>query len=220
MIVARNAQELDRALASLRAKGIRAESAVADVTAPDQVRAAVDRAVEIFGRIDILMNNAGVSAGAPAEELALDKWRLVIDTNLTGAFLAAQAVARHMIARGGGCIVNTVSMNALQGGLAMLETNNAAYVASKTGLIGLTRELAAKWARYGIRVNAIAPGYFHTRLTERIWERAEKLGTERIPLGRPGHEGELKGAAVFLASDASSYMTGQTLVIDGGTVLV
>lgn len=191
-----------------------------DVSRADDIQNSVEETISRYGRIDILINNAGVSWGAPAEEMTLEKWQMVIDTNLTGAFLASQAVARHMISRGGGgSIVNIASINGIQGGLPMLDTNNAGYVASKAGLIGLTRELAAKWGKHGIRVNNIAPGYFHSRMTERIWERAEKLG-ERIPLGRPGEEGELKGAVVFLASDASSYMTGQTIVVDGGTVLV
>ncbi len=214
MILARRAEWLDQAMAQLKCPGM-----LCDVSKQDEVQAAVDKTLAEFGRIDILINNAGVSWGSPAEEMPLDKWQMVIDTNLTGCFLFAQSVARHMIARGGGgSIVNTASINGIQGGLPMLETNNAGYVASKAGLIGLTRELASKWGRHGIRVNNIAPGYFRSKMTERIWERAEKLA-DRIPLRRPGNEGELKGAAVFLASDASSYMTGQTIVVDGGTVL-
>jgi len=220
MILARREQWLDPALAQLAGRGFKVEGILCDVAQAAEVQNAVDRTIASFGRVDILLNNAGVSWGAPAEEMTLEKWRMVIDVNLTGAFLFAQATARHMIARGGGgSIVNIASINGIQGGLPMLETNNAGYVASKAGLIGLTRELAAKWGRHGIRVNAIAPGYFQTKMTERIWERAEKLG-ERIPLGRPGQAGELNGAAIFLASDASSYMTGQTIVVDGGTVLV
>ena len=220
MILARREQWLDPAVAQLRAAGFRVEGTLCDVSKPDEVRGAVEKTLDRFGRIDILLNNAGVSWGAPAEDMTLEKWQMVIDINLTGAFLFAQAVARHMIARtGGGSIVNVASINGIQGGLPMLETNNAGYVASKAGLIGLTRELAAKWGRHGIRVNSIAPGYFPSRMTEKIWDRAQKM-SDRIPLGRPGREGELKGAAVFLASEASSYMTGQTIVIDGGTVLV
>ena len=220
MILARRDQWLAPALEQLKAAGHTVEGMICDVSQPAEVQDAVDRTLAAFGKIDILMNNAGVSWGAPAEEMTLEKWQMVIDINLTGAFLFAQAVARHMIARGaGGSIVNIASINGIQGGLPMLETNNAGYVASKAALIGLTRELAAKWGRHGIRVNNIAPGYFPSRMTEKIWDRAERLA-ERIPLRRPGQEGELKGAAVFLASEASSYMTGQTIVVDGGTVLV
>src|SRR6266550_5336631 len=125
------------------------------------------------GRIYIQIYTAGISSGAPAETMALDKWRMVIDVNLTGAFLFCQAVGREMIRGGGGRIVNISSINALTGGLIMQDVPNASYVASKGGLTALTRELAAKWARHGIRVNAIAPGYFPSRLTERIWERVQ-----------------------------------------------
>jgi NAD(P)-dependent dehydrogenase (short-subunit alcohol dehydrogenase family) len=220
MILARRDQWLTPALEDFRARGFSIEGMLCDVSQPEQVQNAVEKTLTAFQKIDILVNNAGVSWGAPAEDMTLEKWKMVIDINLTGAFLFAQAVARHMIERkAGGSIVNIASINAIQGGLPMLETNNAGYVASKGGLIALTRELAAKWGRHGIRVNGIAPGYFPTKMTERIWSRAEAL-SDRIPLGRPGAEGELKGATVFLASDASSYMTGQTIVIDGGTVLV
>ena len=187
---------------------------------PEQVATAVSRTLKVYGKIDILVNNAGVSWGAPAETMPLDKWRTVIDTNLTGAFLFCQAVGRHMIERRAGSIVNITSINALTGGLLMPDVPNASYVASKGGLTALTRELAAKWARYGIRVNAIAPGYFPSRLTERIWERVEERTKAQVPMARPGRDGEIKGAALFLASAASSYVTGQTIVVDGGTTLV
>lgn len=219
MILARREEWLKPTLDDFQQRGFNARGILSDAAQSGEVQSAVDQTIAAFGGIDILVNNAGVSWGAPAETMTLEKWQMVIDINLTGAFLFAQTVARHMIERGkGGSIVQIASINALQGGLPMLETNNAGYVASKGGLIALTRELAAKWGRYGIRVNNIAPGYFPSRMTERIWERAEALG-QRIPLGRPGAAGELKGAALFLASDASSYMTGQTITIDGGTVL-
>jgi NAD(P)-dependent dehydrogenase (short-subunit alcohol dehydrogenase family) len=150
--------------------------------------------------------------------MPLDKWRSVLDVNLTGAFLFAQAAGREMIARGGGSIVNVASIAGLQ---AMAEVVPAAgYVASKGGLLALTRELAAQWARHGIRVNAIAPGFFPSRMTEKVLDRAQAAIETRIPMGRVGRPGELKGAAVFLASDASSYITGQTIVVDGGATVV
>ena len=220
MLLARRAEWLEPALAGFRGRGFHCDGLLCDVSRPEDVEAAVAKTLAGFGKVDILVNNAGVSWGARAEEMTLEKWRMVLDINLTGAFLFAQAAARHMIQRGSGAILNVASINAIQGGLPMLETHNAGYVASKGGLIALTRELAAKWGRHGIRVNAIAPGYFPSRMTEKIWPRAEALGEQRIPLGRPGREGELKGAAVFLVSDAASYVTGQTVVVDGGTVLV
>ncbi|MEO7142741.1 MAG: glucose 1-dehydrogenase [Bryobacteraceae bacterium] len=220
MLLARRDEWLAPAIAGFRERGFRAEGMLCDVSQPADVQAAVEKTLGVFGKIDILLNNAGVSWGARAEEMTLEKWRMVLDINLTGAFLFAQAVGRHMMERGSGAILNVASINAIQGGLPMLDTHNAGYVASKGGLIALTRELAAKWGRHGIRVNAIAPGYFPSRMTEKIWPRAEALAAERIPLARLGREGELKGAAIFLVSDAASYLTGQTIVIDGGTVLV
>ena len=220
MLLARREQWLDPTLADFRQRGFRCEGLVCDVAVPEQVAAAVGRTIEIYGTIDVLVNNAGLSWGAPAETMALDKWRIVIDTNLTGAFLFCQAVGRHMIERGRGNIVNITSINALTGGLLMQDVPNASYVASKGGLTALTRELAAKWGRHGVRVNALAPGYFPSRLTERIWERVVERTKVQVPMARPGQDGELKGAALFLASGASSYVTGQTIVVDGGTTLV
>lgn len=220
MLLARREQWLDPAVADFRARGFRCEGMISDAAAPEQIAAAVSKTLEIYGRIDVLINNAGVSWGAAAETMPLDKWRTVLDTNLTGAFLFCQSVGRHMIERGGGRIVNITSINALTGGLMMPDVPNASYVASKGGLTALTRELAAKWARHGVRVNSIAPGYFPSRMTERIWERVEARAVTQVPMGRAGREGELKGAALFLASEASSYVTGQTIVVDGGTTLI
>ncbi|MBI4910824.1 MAG: SDR family oxidoreductase [Acidobacteria bacterium] len=219
MILARREQWLGPALEEMHAKGFRAEGEICDVSHPDQVSHAVARTVDIFGKIDILVNSAGVSWGAKAEEMPLDKWRMVMDINLTGSFLFCQEVGRHMIAQRFGRIINIASINGTYGGLLIKETHAAGYVASKAGLIGLTQELAARWAEYNIRVNAIAPGYFPTRMTEKIWDLASNKMAD-VPMGRGGEDGEMKGVAVFLASDASNYMTGQTLVVDGGATLV
>jgi gluconate 5-dehydrogenase len=220
MILARREPWLGAALAELKAMGFRCEGLVCDVAKPEEVQAAVSKTLETFGRIDILVNNAGVSWGAPAEDMPLEKWRMVLDTNLTGAFLFCQAAGREMIRQQYGRIINVASINAIQGGLPMQDISAAGYVASKGGLVALTRELAAKWARHGIRVNAIAPGYFPTRMTEKIWQQAGQLVRTSVPMGRGGMDGELKGVAVFLAADASNYITGQTIVVDGGTVLI
>lgn len=219
MLVARREQWLAPAVESLRARGFRVDSALCDVSEPDQVRAAVARAIETFGQLDILVNNAGVAWGQPAEDLPVEKWRMVLETNLTGAFLFSQAAARHMMARNFGRILNIASINGIYGGLIVPETHIASYAASKAGLIGLTRELAVQWARHGIRVNAIAPGYFQTRMTEKLWELAEAR-MKTTPMGRGGQPGEIKGVAVFLASAASDYINGQCLVVDGGATLV
>jgi gluconate 5-dehydrogenase len=185
-----------------------------DVSRPDEVQAVVDEAIRKFGRIDILINNAGVSWSEMPEDMPLEKWQHVIDVNLTGCFLFAQAAGREMLKRSSGSIVNVASIS------GMISSANgpfyAGYVASKAGLIGLTRELAASWGRRGIRVNAIAPGFFHSRLADPVIDIYERAIQENNFIPRIGKPGELKGVTVFLASDASSYITGQTIVVDGG----
>ncbi len=214
MLLARRDQWLAPAVEALRSRDFRCEGALCDVADASAVEHAVQRTMEIFGRIDILVNNAGVTWAAPAEEMPIEKWQSVLNTNLTGAFLFSQAVGRQMIHRRSGRIVNIASIAGLR---AMPEeVHSAGYVAAKGGLIALTRELAAKWARYGIRVNAIAPGFFPSRMTERVLERHGPHLESGIPMGRVGRAGELKGVAVFLASEASSYITGQTIAVDGG----
>ncbi|MEX2260546.1 MAG: SDR family oxidoreductase [Bryobacteraceae bacterium] len=217
MLLARRDQWLAPAVDCLRARGFRAEGALCDVSNPDEVQAAVRKTMEAFGRIDILINNAGVSWGAPAEEMPLDKWRMVLDINLTGAFLFSQAAGREMIRRRYGRIVNVASIAGLKGSMGL---NTSGYVASKGGLIALTRDLAANWAGYNIRVNAIAPGFFPSRMTEKVLPRMGSYFETHVPLGRPGKPGELKGVAVFLAAPASDYITGQTIVVDGGATAV
>ena len=158
MLLARRETWLAPAVERFRARGFHCEGALCDVADASAVAAAAGRTLELYGAIDILVNNAGVTWGAPAEEMPLEKWRAVLDVNLTGAFLFSQAVGREMIRRGQGRIINVASIAGLRG---MPEgVHSAGYVASKGGLIALTRELAAKWARHGIRVNAIAPGFF------------------------------------------------------------
>jgi gluconate 5-dehydrogenase len=214
MICARREAWLTPALAELRAAGYEVEGLVCDVTNPAQVQAVVDGTVAAFGQVDILVNNAGVSWADRPETMALEKWRLVIDTNLTGAFLFAQAAARDMLTRQDGRIINIASI----AGLFSLVNgpHYAAYSASKAGLLGLTRELAASWGRQGIRVNAIAPGFFHSRLADPVLPMVEGTIQTHSPIPRIGAAGELKGTALFLASDASSYITGQTITVDGG----
>ena len=182
------------------------------------MQAVVDKTVEVFGQVDILVNNAGVSWGARPEEMPLDKWQNVIDINLTGAFLFAQAAGREMLKREYGRIINVSSVSGLQSSAD--GPHYVGYAASKAGLFGLTRELAATWGRQGIRVNAIAPGFFHSRLADAVIEQAEPYIKARSPIPRVGDAGELKGVAVFLASDASNYITGQTIVVDGGRTIV
>jgi gluconate 5-dehydrogenase len=213
-LCARRQEWLTPAIAELRGRGFTASGALADVANPAHVQAVVDGAVAAYGQIDILVNNAGVTWGEEPEKMPLDKWQKVIDTNLTGAFLFAQAAGRKMIERQDGRIINIASVAGLSG--SVTGPHYAAYAASKAGLMGLTRELAASWGRKGIRVNAVAPGFFHSRLADPAIALVEPRIQALSPLGRVGAPGELKGVVVFLAADASSYMTGQTIVVDGG----
>ncbi len=214
MICARRDEWLTPALAELRARGYTVEGLPCDVSRPDDVQAVVDKTMQAYGRLDILINNAGITWAAPAAEMPIEKWRKVIDVNLTGAFLFSQAAGREMLKAGYGRIINVASIAGL---IASVHgPHYAAYAASKAGLMGLTRELAASWGRQGIRVNAIAPGYFHSRLADGAIEMVEPELKATSPLGRVGADGELKGVVVFLAADASNYVTGQVVVVDGG----
>jgi gluconate 5-dehydrogenase len=214
VLCARRQEWLNPTLAEMRAKGFTVEGAPCDVAVPEQVQVVVDLALSAFGQIDILVNNAGLSWGELPETMPLDKWHKVLDVNLTGAFLFSQAAGRHMLARRYGRIINIASVAGLQS--LVNGPHYAGYAASKAGLIGLTRELAATWGRQGIRVNAIAPGFFHSRLADAAIPLAERRIKEFSPIPRVGEPGELKGVALFLASDASNYITGQVLVVDGG----
>jgi gluconate 5-dehydrogenase len=214
VICARRREWLTPAVASLRHAGHEVEELACDVADPAGAQAVADRALDAFGRLDVLVNNAGISWGAAPEEMPLEKWRRVLDVNLTGAFLCSQTAGRVMLAQRRGSIINIASVSALQG--LVNGPHYVGYAASKAGLTGLTRELAASWGRHGIRVNAIAPGFFHSRLADPVLPQAEPLIEATNPIPRVGLPGELKGVCVFLASDASSYVTGQTIVVDGG----
>ena len=218
MLCARREQWLGPALESMRTQGYRAVGRVCDVSDPEQVERVVAATMEMYGRVDILINNAGVSWGANPEDMTLEQWRKVLDTNLTGAFLFAQAAGREMLKAKSGAIVNVASIAGLRS--AVHGPHYAGYTASKAGLMGLTRELAASWGPHGIRVNAIAPGFFHSRLANAVIDLVEPAIQGRNPIPRVGAAGELKGVAVFLASDASSYITGQTVIVDGGATIV
>lgn len=217
MLCARREQWLTPALDSFRARGWSVDGMTCDVAAAGQVQSVVDTAMERFGRIDILINNAGISWAAEPQEMPLDKWQKVLDTNLTGTFLFSQAAGRVMLAQQAGCIINVASIAGMIGSVST--SHWAGYAASKAGIVGLTRELAATWGRSGIRVNAIAPGYFHSRLADPAIVHAEPQIKATSPIGRVGDAGELKGVAVFLASDAAAYITGQTIVVDGGRTI-
>jgi len=214
-ITARREEWLREAEDALRAAGIDCLAAACDVGRVDAVRALVRDVLARFGRIDILVNNAGATWGAPAVEMALDRWQQVVETNLTGTFLVTQAVAPAMIKRRSGKIVNVASIAGLIG-TAPEVLDTIGYSAAKGGIVALTRDLAVKWARHNVHVNAIAPGFFRTRMTASLLEQNQARVEAEIPLGRIGRPGELKGVAVFLASAASDYVTGQILPVDGG----
>ena len=213
-VCARRDEWLTPTVEALRARGFTVQGLRCDVSNPSDVQAVVDQTLDRYGQIDILVNNAGVSWGERPESMSLEQWKRVIDVNLTGAFICSQAVGRVMLQRQYGRIVNVASIAGLQGNVH--GPHYAAYAASKAGLMGLTRDLATAWGPQGIRVNAIAPGFFHSRLADSSIAMLEGAIRAATPLGRVGAPGELKGVAVFLASDASNYITGQVIVVDGG----
>jgi gluconate 5-dehydrogenase len=215
-ITGRRRQWLDPAEQGLADRGFEVLAVEADVATENGVKHAIDATVERLGGLDILVNNAGMGWGGPSLEYPLDRWEQTIRTNLTGSWMMSQAAAHHMIARGGGKILNVSSILG-QLGIDPEIQDSVSYHASKGGLDALTRELAVIWARHNIQVNAIAPGYFLTRMTQHQFSVAEQKMNALSPMNRTGREGELKGACVFLCSPAASFITGQVLAIDGGT---
>lgn len=196
--------------------GVKALALRCDVTNPSEVQALVDKTGEEFSRIDILINNAGTSWGCPTEALSLEHWNRVMAVNVTGTFLCSQAVGRVMIQQNKGKIINIASVAGLFGAPANA-MDAIAYNTSKGAVVSFTRDLACKWAQHNILVNAIAPGWFPTKMSEGILAQRKELLLSHIPLARFGGENDLKGAVAFLASAASDYVTGQVLVVDGGS---
>ena len=214
VLCARKKERCEEAAKTLRSLGVQTLALECDVKDKTAIHRVVDDALAKFGRIDILVNNAGVSWGAPVEEMTLEQWDKVLSTNLTGTFLFCQAVGKAMIARGSGKIINIASVAGLGG--ASSELQAIGYHASKGGVIAFTKDLACKWAPHNIQVNAIAPGWFPTHMSGWIIEHRKDSLLAKIPMGRFGGDHDLKGAAVFLASEASAYVTGHVLVVDGG----
>lgn len=217
VLCGRRPERCEEAAAALVAHhGVLAVGARCDVADEDEVDAVVARTVSELGRLDIVVSSAGRSWGAPAIDHPTDAWRQVVDVNLTGVFLVARAAARVMIAQGdGGRIVNVASTAAFGGKRAEV-MDAVAYTASKGGVVALTRDLAVKWARHGITVNAIAPGWFPSDLSRAVLEQHETELLGDIPLGRFGGDDDLKGVVALLASSASAFLTGQVIVVDGG----
>lgn len=219
VITARRDKWLTPAQQQLAAEGITALALTCDVANPDQVNDALGATLRTFGRVDVLINNAGTAWSAPAESMTLDKWREVMETNATGCFLMSQAVGREMIRGGnGGAIVNIASYIAGFGSDPEI-IDAVAYSASKGAVVSLTRDLAVKWARHGIRVNAIAPGTVWTPMVEDLGPEARERRRRATPLGTEGTAWDVGWGAVYLASDEARWVTGQTLVVDGGLTI-
>jgi NAD(P)-dependent dehydrogenase (short-subunit alcohol dehydrogenase family) len=213
VLVSRSVTDLERVAVRVEALGRRALALPADVADVRGVEAMVGRATEALGQVDILVNNAGLTIRKPAADFTETDWDRVLDVNLKGAFFTTLAVGRGMLRRKSGRVINICSLTSAIG-----IRHIPAYAASKGGLLSLTRALAVEWAPHGITVNAIGPGYFLTELTAPLFEDPERRAwiESRIPLRRPGQPADLGGAVVFLASDASAYVTGQILYVDGG----
>ena len=211
-VVARRASFFEEARKALGEDALYLEGDVRDEARLEAIAQEVE---EKLGPLTVLVNAAGVSWGAPSLEMPVEKVREVLEVNRVGAVLASRVAARRMKERGYGKIVHIASVAGLKGEYPEV-LDAVGYSASKGGLIALTRDLAVKWGRWGIRVNALAPGFFPTRMTEKVLPRAEAFLKATLPLGRPGAPGELGGAVLFLASPASDYVTGAVLPVDGG----
>jgi gluconate 5-dehydrogenase len=214
-LAARKQAELDAAEARLQGQGLEVLTVAADLARHEAIPALVEAVLARFGAIDVLVNNAGTTWGAPAEDHPAEAWHKVMNLNVHATFFLTQEVARRcMIPRRSGKVIMISSVAGLRGNPPEMTT--AAYNASKAALLNLTRALAAEWGRYGINVNAICPGFFPSRMSRGLLDRMEKGVIARTPLGRLGGDEDLKGAAVFLASEASRHVTGQHIVVDGG----
>lgn len=212
-VAARRREQLEALANEITAAGGKSVAVQADVTSADNVAKMIEQAADALGPVSVVVNNAGIARPAAALDLDEESWDAVVDTNLRGAWLVAQQSAKHMVANGtGGSIVNIASILAFR-----VSGHNAPYVASKAGLMHLTQALALEWARYGIRVNAIAPGYFETDINRDFWETpGGQAMIKRIPQRRLGQPSDLDGALLLLASGASAYMTGSCITVDGG----
>jgi NAD(P)-dependent dehydrogenase (short-subunit alcohol dehydrogenase family) len=217
-ITARKAPELEEAASRLRAQGVEVLTVPVDLGRRENVAGTLDPVLARFGTVDVLVNNAGTSWGAPAEDYPAEAWDKVMRLNIDAMFFLSQAVGRRcMIPRGSGKIVNVASVAGLSGNPPGMAT--IAYNASKGAAVNLTRALAVEWGRYGVNVNAICPGFFPSKMTHGLLDAIGETIVAATPLGRLGGDEDLKGAVVFLASEASRHVTGQCLVVDGGASL-
>jgi gluconate 5-dehydrogenase len=217
VLCARNLEACEQAAEALRSTGVKCLGLCCDVTEPGDVKALVERTVEEFGRVDVLVNNAGYTWEASLEEVSLEQWNRTFSVNATGTFLCSQEAGRRMIEQGSGKIINILSV----AGMASVDpeiADSVPYAASKGAVAALTRDLARKWCRYNINVNGIAPGYFETKMSRYLLENRREAVMNSVPMGRLGEPDEIKGVVVFLASAAADYITGQILAVDGGAL--
>ena len=219
-ITARKKDELDEAVAHLESLGIDATAYACDLGKREQIEPLATAILAAFGKFDILVNNAGANWAAPAEDHPLEAWDKLVNLNLSGAFVLSQfAAKRSMIPKKWGRIINVASINGFQA-TDMRLLNDVGYVATKHGLVGLTRQLAAEWGKYGITVNAICPGFFVSKMTRATLDTAGEFIRAGTPSGQLGGDEDLKGLAVLLASDASRHITGQAIAVDGGASII
>lgn len=216
VVCSRKLEACEEVSQKLKNLGVESLALKCDITNPEDVKNVVQQTLEKFGRIDILVNNSGASWGAPAEEMPLEAWQKVINVNVTGTFLMSQAAGKVMLEQGSGKIINIASVAGLKGSNPKY-MDAIGYNASKGAVITFTKDLAAKWGPRGIYVNAIAPGFFPTKMSKGLLEKSGQGILEGTPLRKFGSDSDLKGVAVFLAAPASDYITGDTVVVDGGT---
>jgi len=217
VLCARKPDACEQSAETLRSLGFECLALSCDVSEPEAVKALVERTVERFGRVDVLVNNAGYAWEAPLEEVSLEQWERTFAVNAAGTFLCTQEAGRRMIEQGSGKVINILSV----AGLASVDpklAESVPYSASKGAVAAFTRDLARKWCRYNINVNGLAPGYFATKMSRYLIEHRRDALMNSIPMGRLGEPDEIKGVVVFLASPAADYVTGQILAVDGGVL--
>ncbi|MFK9090533.1 SDR family oxidoreductase [Bacillus salipaludis] len=215
VVCSRRVEACEKESASLKKLGVESIALKCDVTNPEDVNQVVECVMEKFGRIDILVNNSGATWGAPVEEMPLEAWQKVMNVNVTGTFLMSQAVGKVMLEQKSGKIINIASVAGLKGSNPKY-MNAIGYNASKGAVITFTKDLAVKWGPHGIYVNAIAPGFFPTKMSTAVIDHGGKAILEATPLRKFGSDSDLKGVALFLAASASDFVTGDVIVVDGG----